>query len=66
MKDTFIVIGHRTAASVFGAMDSPCKNIDGNVLEFDAEQWAKEYCDALTKDCRSSNVYYTVEIKAGQ
>lgn len=63
MNKKWIVMGHRTAASVFGAMDTPCKNINGSVLEFETEQGAKEYRDALTKECVSPNVSYSVEVK---
>jgi len=63
MIKKWIVKGHRTAGSVFGAMDSPCKDINGNIIEFETEQGAREYRDALTKECRSANVYYTVAEK---
>lgn len=61
MKETFIVVGHRSANSVFGAMDSPCKDAEGEVTTFDTRLGAEAYRDALTKDLTTPNVSYTVE-----
>ena len=53
-------MAHRTAGSVLGAANSPCKQ-DGKVLKFDTQGAASAYKNNLTEGVRSANVFYTVE-----
>ncbi len=56
----WIVMAHRTAGSVLGAADAPCKQ-DGKILKFDTKGAAEAYRTSLTEGCKSANVFYTVE-----
>jgi hypothetical protein len=61
MKETFIVMAHRAASSVFGAMDSTCKDGDGETITFDSRAGAEAYRESLEKNLTTSNVSYTVK-----
>jgi hypothetical protein len=61
MKQNYIVMAHRSAASVLGAANSPCKNSDGKVIVWPEREMAEQYCNRLNAECKSSNVSYTVE-----
>jgi hypothetical protein len=60
MKETWIVMAHRSGASVLGEAHLRCKQ-DGEVIEFSSKAAAEFYAEKLNKGCQSSNVHYTVE-----
>lgn len=59
MADKFVVMAHRSGASVLGEAHLRCKQ-DGKVLEF-SKEGAEQYARKLNEGCQSSNVHYTVE-----
>ena len=54
-------MGHRSAASLFGAASRPCKNGDGQVLKFSTREDAESYKKFLTEQLTTTNISYTVE-----
>lgn len=60
MIKKWIVMAHRSAASVLGRAEAPCKGADGKILEFETSGSAEAYRNLLTAGCRSGNVFYTV------
>ena len=60
-NDKFVIMAHRSAASMFGEAEAPVKE-DGVVLEFDTFQEARIVCDLCNRKA-GPNVSYTVTHK---
>ena len=56
----FIIMAHRSARSIFGAGDRPCKDIDGKVLEFATREETESEATKYQMGIHGPNVWYIV------
>ena len=56
----FIIMAHRSARSMLGSAASPCKGLDGNVLEFATREEAEREATKYQMGIHGPNVWYTV------